>query len=315
MRETWGSNTLDFFYDAMGTPYAIKYNGTLYYYITNLQGDVLHIVNTSGTPVVSYTYSPYGKVLSTTGTLASTLGVDNPLRYRGYYYDTDSGLYYLQSRYYDPELGRFLNADSYASTGQGLLGHNMFVYCNNNPIVFIDCTGEKPCQLNCMIYEGGAVKPNKEQPQRDVTEEILSALEQAVNEAIIRRKIITLMFGDNPYSQMLVYYDFYLIVNHNAAWDIKRPEPWESTIRTPYPGFDTHVVFGGINMTPEQLGNFTYGFLGYAYDIPLEHLITGSYYAAGFPSKGNALWNELFDWYYVILGYESAVAAYEPQGG
>ena len=143
MRETWGSNTLDFFYDAQGTPYAVKYNGTLYYYITNLQGDVLHIVNTSGTPVVSYTYSPYGKVLSTTGTLASTLGTDNPLRYRSYYYDTDSGLYYLQSRYYDPELCRFLNADSYASTGQGIIGCNMFAYCNNNPITFTDSTGTR----------------------------------------------------------------------------------------------------------------------------------------------------------------------------
>ena len=153
MRETWGSNTLDFFYDAMGTPYAIKYNGTLYYYITNLQGDVLHIVNTSGTPVVSYTYSPYGKVLSTTGTLASTLGADNPLRYRSYYYDIDSGLYYLQSRYYAPELGRFLNADSYATTGQGLLGCNMFAYCNNNPANFKDTCGTVPCHTTLDIKD------------------------------------------------------------------------------------------------------------------------------------------------------------------
>ena len=151
MRETWGSNTLDFFYDAMGTPYAIKYNGTLYYYITNLQGDVLHIVNTSGTPVVSYTYSPYGKVLSTTGTLASTLGADNPLRYRSYYYDIDSGLYYLQSRYYDPELGRFINADSYASTGQGIIGHNMFAYCLNNPIGNFDPQGTITITVTTLI--------------------------------------------------------------------------------------------------------------------------------------------------------------------
>ncbi len=131
----------------MGTAYAVKYNGTLYYYITNLQGDILHIVNTSGTPVVSYTYSPYGKVLSTTGTLASTLGVDNPLRYRGYYYDADSGLYYLQSRYYDPELGRFLNADSYASTGQGIIGCNMFAYCNNDPANNADRCGRNPTNV------------------------------------------------------------------------------------------------------------------------------------------------------------------------
>ena len=63
------------------------------------------------------------------------------MRYRSYYYDIDSGLYYLQSRYYDPELGRFLNADSYASTGQGLLGCNMFAYCRNNPISRKDASG------------------------------------------------------------------------------------------------------------------------------------------------------------------------------
>ena len=65
----------------------------------------------------------------------------NPLRYRGYYYDTETGFYYLQSRYYDPALGRFINADSYASTGQGFLGYNMFAYCKNSPTTTVDFSG------------------------------------------------------------------------------------------------------------------------------------------------------------------------------
>ena len=69
----------------------------------------------------------------------------NPLRYRGYVYDTETRFYYLQSRYYDPEIGRFLNADSYASTGQGILGNNMFAYCQNNPIVYVDPFGTMIC--------------------------------------------------------------------------------------------------------------------------------------------------------------------------
>ena len=73
--------------------------------------------------------------------MASTLGAHNPLRYRGYVYDTETGLYYLQSRYYDPEMGRFINADGYASTGQGILGTNMFAYCGNNPVKNIDQLG------------------------------------------------------------------------------------------------------------------------------------------------------------------------------
>lgn len=64
------------------------------------------------------------------------------MRYRGYYYDTETGFYYLQSRYYDPEICRFINADSYASTGQGYMGYNMFAYCQNNPIAFADYNGE-----------------------------------------------------------------------------------------------------------------------------------------------------------------------------
>ncbi len=137
-REVRGTDTLDFFYDQSGTPYALKYNGTIYYYILNLQGDVMAMVDADGTVVASYTYSPYGEVLTATGTMAEI----NPLRYRGYYYDTETCLYYLQSRYYDPVLGRFLNADSYASTGQSLLGYNMYAYCGNNPIGRTDMTGE-----------------------------------------------------------------------------------------------------------------------------------------------------------------------------
>jgi len=143
----------------MGTPYALKYNGTLYYYVTNLQGDILHIVDASGAAVVSYTYSPYGKPLSTTGTLASTLGVDNPLRYRGYYYDTDSGLYYLQSRYYDPELCRFLNADSpgYLGADGSLLSYNLFAYCENNPVIFQDSSGNSAILATLGIMAIGGV--------------------------------------------------------------------------------------------------------------------------------------------------------------
>ncbi len=131
------TETHNFFYDNTGKPYAMQINGTTYYYVTNLQGDVMGLVDTSGNSVASYTYDPYGKVLTATGELADK----NPLRYRGYYYDSESGLYYLQSRYYDPVTRRFINADSYAGTGQGLIGHNMFSYCLNNPINCSDDSG------------------------------------------------------------------------------------------------------------------------------------------------------------------------------
>jgi len=113
---------------------AVNFNGTNYYYLVNLQGDVMGIVDSTGNIVVGYTYDAWGKLLSTTGMMASTLGTLNPLRYRGYVYDTENGLYTLQNRYYNPEIGRFINADSFTSPGQGLLGNNMFAYCGNSPV-------------------------------------------------------------------------------------------------------------------------------------------------------------------------------------
>ena len=137
--EEAGTDTLYFAY-ASG-PMSVTYNGTVYYYVTNLQGDVVAILNTSGTAVVQYTYDAWGNVLSITGSMADTLGQMNPLRYRGYVYDSETELYYLQSRYYDPKVGRFINADAFASTGQGLLGNNMFAYCGNNPVMGYDPQG------------------------------------------------------------------------------------------------------------------------------------------------------------------------------
>ena len=99
------------------------------------------LVDSSGTQVVAYTYDAWGNILSTTGSMADGLGYTNPFRYRGYFYDTETGLYYLGSRYYNPETGRFINADGYVSTGQGILGDNTFAYCQNNPIKYGDTEG------------------------------------------------------------------------------------------------------------------------------------------------------------------------------
>ena len=129
-------------YDASGNPMSITQGSDTYYYVTNVQGDVIAILNSSGTAVVEYAYDAWGDVFSVTGTEAATLGVINPIRYRGYYFDTDTEFYYLNSRYYDPEIRRFINADIYISTGDGFIGYNMYAYCLNNPVMYADYTGE-----------------------------------------------------------------------------------------------------------------------------------------------------------------------------
>ena len=138
---------LDFFYDENGKPFAMrKYRDSsitsydTFHYVTNAQGDVVQLNFQGGTVYAEYTYDAWGNILTKTGSLADV----NPLRYRGYYFDSETGFYYLQSRYYDPTLGRFINADSYASTGQGFLGYNMFAYCGNNPTNKNDASGHRP---------------------------------------------------------------------------------------------------------------------------------------------------------------------------
>ncbi len=141
-----------YIYDASGDVIGLHYNNALYTFQKNLQGDVVRIVDSTGTVVVEYTYDAWGKVLTTTGSLASTVGKYNSFRYRSYYYDTETGWYYLQSRYYDPTVGRFLNADGYVSTGQGIIGFNMFAYCGNNPVIYNDPMG---CSADAAVQTGG----------------------------------------------------------------------------------------------------------------------------------------------------------------
>ena len=136
---SWDSNRMHFTYDSLG-PASVTYNGVKYFYLKNAQGDVTGLVNASGTQVVSYTYDPWGAPMSTDGTMASTLGAANPLRYRGYVYDTETGFYYLSSRYYNPVWGRFINADGIFNR-ESVDGGNLFAYCLNNPIANSDRTG------------------------------------------------------------------------------------------------------------------------------------------------------------------------------
>ena len=152
MRQTWGdNNALEFVYDDGNQPFAVIYKHgqttELYYYVLNAQGDVSAILDSSGKLAASYDYDAWGnctvydssaKVLTDPTSIANL----NPLRYRGYYYDAETGFYYLQSRYYDFANCRFINADAYATTNAGsFLSCNMFAYCENNPINRVDPDG------------------------------------------------------------------------------------------------------------------------------------------------------------------------------
>ena len=141
------TTVMDFIYDESGRPFALKYSDDggksfdTYYYVLNLQGDVVKLVwyipGFEYKAVATYTYDAWGNVLTATGELAEI----NPLRYRGYYYDSETGFYYIKSRYYDPVQHRYLNADTVFDYDVGFPGYNLFAYCGNSPVFRIDVNG------------------------------------------------------------------------------------------------------------------------------------------------------------------------------
>ena len=143
-QKTDAGERMDFLYDDKGNVFAVDYKDKLYFYQTNLQGDITGIVDSNGNQVVTYTYDSWGKLLASTDNSGVDLAKKNPFRYRGYYYDVETGFYYLNDRYYDPKVRRFVNADSIdtLSVKKDFHDKNLYGYCDNNPVVRVDVEGE-----------------------------------------------------------------------------------------------------------------------------------------------------------------------------
>lgn len=132
---------LHFFYDAQSRPAFVEYEGSMYRYVHNLQGDIVGLLDGNGNLVVEYKYDAWGSPISISGSLKTTLGELNLFRYRGYVYDEEINLYYLRNRYYVAEIGHMLNADSFlGEIGLGF-SHNTYTYCENNPVIKHDPDG------------------------------------------------------------------------------------------------------------------------------------------------------------------------------
>ena len=147
--ERWNDGeekSLEFIYDNGGAPHSVIYSRgnevDTYYYILNQQGDVIRIVDTSGKTVAEYTYNGWGEILNVSNAKDSEIGTLNPIRYRGYYYDSELNMYYLQSRYYDPVMKRMIASDDESLTSDATLNNNnLFAYCDNNPVNRADTEG------------------------------------------------------------------------------------------------------------------------------------------------------------------------------
>ena len=187
-----------YIYDETGVAIGAKYIATTegstwqkYFFEKNLQGDVVAVYSDTGTKLISYRYDAWGNTTTTYyNGGASTLASNNHITYRSYYYDTDLGMYYLQSRYYDAKICRFINADAYVSTGQGFFGNNMFAYCGNNPVIFLDTEGNKPMPF-WELHWPGAIHREIQEYLRDCHDYVL--------EVIVCRKRIDLVKGNQAY--------------------------------------------------------------------------------------------------------------------
>ena len=135
------SNGLEFLYDHTGV-FAVKYNNSTYYYRKNAQNDIIALLDNSASVVVKYNYDAWGNCVIDASTTNTTLANLNPFRYRSYYFDTETNLYFLKTRYYDPQIGRFITIDdiSYLDP-ESINGLNLYAYCGNNPVMGYDPSG------------------------------------------------------------------------------------------------------------------------------------------------------------------------------
>ena len=138
--EKTGNNYTQYLYDSSGI-IGMLYNGSYYVFEKNLFGDILRAYNANGSEVARFLYDSYGNLVSSSGTMADKVN----FRYRGYYYDAETDFYYLHTRYYSPEICRFISADQpelVPTLSQTLGQLNLFAYCNNNPIMYTDPDGK-----------------------------------------------------------------------------------------------------------------------------------------------------------------------------
>ena len=142
---TGSEKTLWYRYDSSGNVIALTYESEIYMYLRNAQNDIIGLLDKDGKAVVRYTYDSWGQVVKIEGTLKDKVGARNPFRYKGYYYDVETGLYYCRSRYYDPAIRRFISADDTQVLRDNLdmLGEkNLYTYCDDNPITRVDGDGQ-----------------------------------------------------------------------------------------------------------------------------------------------------------------------------
>lgn len=278
------NKTIYYYYDNEGEILGLRYNGVAYLYVKNLQGDILGILDNQKNMVVSYKYDSWGNLISIEDTWnggkvtdPNHVGIVNPYRYRSYRYDEETGLYYLNSRYYNPEWGRFLNADDVLMESGSIIDNNLYVYCMNNPINLSDPNGN--FAISAFLKTVGNVVKKAVQTVATALTKALPDYSKELNKVILQNtyEIITIkeQFGGEVAAM-----EFYHSVNTGGIWDYKIPKRWKESINVQFLGYNKPFIYNGVITTAEEFGNIHYGFVGSAVGFSPTILFIGGGYAA-----------------------------------
>lgn len=278
--EKTGDNVLYYLYSNEKIV-GFKYNESNYYYIKNNQDDVIGIIDSNYNIVAKYTYDSWGNIISVTDSNGNDISDDltnianiNPFRYRSYYYDVETKLYYLNSRYYNPSWGRFINADNYVSTDTGTLGYNMFIYCNNNWVNYKDEDGHGLFALAVVATVAMAALVVNTIKQKKKAKKEIEKLQQKQN-VPDKTKEIDQMMKNN--AQNLVnktanqipiqkLYTFAKSVASGSENDLKRTDAWEGET----------VSYRGMVLEAQDIGNLNFGYIGRAMGYDIDFLTAGA---------------------------------------
>ena len=299
-----GSTVTYFSYDSAGQLIGMSAGSNRYFYVRNAQNDIIALIDENGTEVVRYEYDAWANPISTTGTLAGTIGKRNPFRYRGYYWDEETGMYYLESRYYDPEIRQFISADSVVITS--LAGTNLYMYCGNNPVNMTDPSGHlfsyldgsrDPFGVEYGLYDGTAAdfhrlehgQPPIGRRRVDITAKLDRTMHRNGNIIYNYRKNHTfletfLFFADKE--------------RNNGEWDLKRA--WNLDP-------DANYIYHGKVFRYDDIGNIHYGYVGGFITSPLTLLLAGGAVQVktdkGFKYSGDSFFDDPRDQFMILYGY------------
>ena len=280
--EQTGENVIYYIYSDIDGLIGFKYNDNMYYYQKNCNNDIIKILDNSYNIVGIYNYDSWGNIMYITDKDGNDVSNNlehianiNPFRYRSYYYDKETKLYYLNSRYYNPRWGRFINADNYISTDSGPLGDNMYLYCNNNPISYVDSDGNSI--LAGMVIGIAAVgtvillnsinrmKKAKKEIKKVKNKKNIPDRTKKLNETLKKNanNMQRYIYPNQP--PLIKMNNFINNVKENGPMDLKNIKEFQSTIS-----------YNGIIMEPQDVGNFNFGYIGRAYGYSTEFLADGA---------------------------------------